>query len=148
MRISFEGDHAEVILPLYACGWGYTNSGCKLHRAAARRGVSRVCDFFAPRGSEELPWFPVAAGLASVRGLQAELERAPESVCDADCSVRDLAELERVLLAAPSDRFRLSILRKSEQTASPCAVEGRPGPGEAPPVSASDVGGPRRGRGG
>lgn len=117
MRVSFEGDHAEVIFPLYACGWGYTNSGCKLHRAAARCAVPQVCDFFAAEGSGEPSWFLVSDGLASVRGLQAELERSPESVCDADCSVRDLTELERVLASAPSERFRLSILRKCEQIA-------------------------------
>ncbi|HKI20962.1 MAG TPA: hypothetical protein VKA15_23925, partial [Isosphaeraceae bacterium] len=92
-------------------------SGCKLHKTAANCQVPRVCDFFAPKGSDELPWFPIADGLASVGGLQAELQRSPESVCDADCSMRDLAELERVLSAAPSDRFRLSILRRCEQIA-------------------------------
>ncbi len=117
MRIAFEGDHDEVVIPLHACGWGYANSGCKLQQVAARCQVPRVCDFFAPKGSDELPWFPIADGLASVRGLQAELLRSPESVCDADCSVRDLAELDRVLSAAPSGRFRLSILRMREPMA-------------------------------
>ena len=77
--------------------------------------MTPVCEFFAPRGSGDPPWFPVAGGLACVRGLRAELERAPESVCDVDCSLRDLAELERVLSAAPSERFRLSILREGDR---------------------------------
>jgi len=117
MRISFEGDSAEVVIPLHACGWGYANPGCKLHKAAVRCGVARVCDFFAPKGLDELPWFPVADGLASVRGLQAELRQSPESVCEAGCSTRDLTELERVLSAAPTGRFRLSILRNGVSSA-------------------------------
>ena len=112
MRISFEGDDSGVVIPLHACGWGYANSGCKLHKAAERCGAPRVCDFFAPRDLAELPWFPVEDGLASVRGMRAELRRSPGSVCDADCSERDLAELERVLSVAPSARFRLEIVRK------------------------------------
>ena len=114
MRVVFEGDHAEVVIPLHACGWGYANPGCKLHRVAVRCGLPRVCDFFAPRGTGDQPWFPVADGLASVRGLLAELRRSPGSVCDAECSARDLLEIERVLSAAPAGRFRLGILLKSE----------------------------------
>jgi len=117
MRISFEGEHAGVVIPLDACGWGYANSGCKLHKVAAGHQLPRVCDFFATKDSEESPWFPVAEGLASVRGLRAALRQSPESVCDAECSRRDLAEIERVLQAAPTGRFRLSILRASEPVA-------------------------------
>jgi hypothetical protein len=118
MRVAFEG-RAAVVIPLHACGWGYANPGCKLHRAAARCGVPRLCDFFAPRGAAgDLPWFPVADGLASIAGLRAELGERPGSVCDAGCSLRDLAELERVLRAAPAGRFRLSIVRHGEQPAA------------------------------
>jgi len=116
MRVSFEVDFAEVIIQLHACGWGYANAGCKLHKAAALCHVPQLCGFFVPKGSDGPAWFPVVDGLASVRGLQAELRRSPKSVCDAGCSLRDLAELERVLSAAPSGRFHLSILRNSEMT--------------------------------
>ena len=121
MRISFEGEHAEVVVPLEACGWGYGNAGCKLHQMARRCDLPPVCDFFAPKGStlEDLPWFPIFEGLASVRGLLVELDRTPESVCDSGCSTRDLLAIERVLDSAPSTRFRLGIVRASEVVTTP-----------------------------
>jgi len=110
-----------VVVPLEACGWGYANSGCKLHATARRCDLPQVCDFFAPKGSgpEGLPWFPVGEGLASVRGLLVELGRTPESVCDAGCSTRDLRAIEQVLGSAPSGRFRLGIVRASELSTPP-----------------------------
>ena len=118
MRITFEGDHAEVVVPLEACGWGYANAGCNLHQPARRCDLPRVCDFFAPRGTSPgvLPWYPVSDGLSSVRGLMIELDRSPESVCDAGCSTRDLQAIERALAAAPATRFRLTIFRASKPT--------------------------------
>ncbi len=117
MRVSFEGNYVEVIIRLDACGWGYSNAGCKLHKAAARCHVPQLCGFFVAKGSDGQTWFSVEDGLASVQGLQAELRQSPESVCDAECSLRDLAELERVLSMAPSGRFRLSMLRNCEAIA-------------------------------
>ncbi len=133
MRIDFEGVDAPVVIPLLACGWGYANSGCKLHQTAARCGVPRICDFFPAKDGEAIsPWFPVSAGLASIAGLRAELHERPQSVCDADCSLQDLAELERVLLASPSHRFRLSILRTCEQQPNQgAAADGGRDPGSS-----------------
>ncbi|HMP04195.1 MAG TPA: hypothetical protein PKD86_09625 [Gemmatales bacterium] len=117
MRVSFDGA-AEVTIPLHACGWGYANAGCKLHQTAARCGLPRICDFFTPKGHVgELPWHGVANGLVSIAGLRTELQARPDSVCDAACSLRDLAELEQVLAAAPTPRFRLRILCGAEQAA-------------------------------
>ena len=134
MRVSFEGEGNEVVIPLHACGWGYANQGCKLHRAAVRCGVPRLSDFFAPKGTGLTPWFPVVDGLESVRGLRAELGSEPSSVCDVECSLRDLNELERILTAAPSERFRFSIVRKDEQVSWGGSVERNPPQGAANPV--------------
>jgi hypothetical protein len=123
MRISFDGDATEVVISLHACGWGYANSGCKLHATASRCGVPRICDFFAPKGTSESPWFPIEDGLASIRGLRAELRHSPGSVCDADCSERDLAEIERVLSATPAGRFRLEIVRKGPSGADVASAQ-------------------------
>ena len=114
LRISFEGDRSEVVMPLTACGWGLSNPGCKLHKAAIRCGVTRISDYFAAKGVEgESKWFSVAEGLTSVRGVIDELHKTPDSVCDGGCSIHDLLALERVLSVAPSDRFRLGIARKA-----------------------------------
>jgi len=119
MRVSFEGEVATIVIPLRACGWGYANAGCKLHKTASRCGVPRVCDFFTPKDhTGALPWFPVSAGLENIAGLVAELAERPKSVCDSGYSLPDLTELERTLRAAPASRFRLSILTHAEQDAA------------------------------
>lgn len=116
MRVTFEGATPAVVIPLHACGFAYANAGCKLHCTATRCGVPRICDFFVPKAQANDPlWFPVTDGLSSIVGLRAELLERPESVCDAESSLRDLAELERVLRATPSTRFRLHVLTRAEQ---------------------------------
>jgi hypothetical protein len=116
MRIQFESGEA-VILPLFACGWGYANAGCKLHQTARDHQWTPVCNFFASREAEGTTWFSVEEALASVRGLQAILKQSPGCVCDAECSLRDLHAIENTLSQAPVGRFRLSILSHQEQQA-------------------------------
>lgn len=116
MRIEFANRDA-VILPLFACGWGYAKPGCKLHQTARAHDLTPVSSYFGANPTEAAPWFAVAEALANICELQKVLQANPGCVCDADCSLRDLGAMEQILREAPCEGFRLSILTHQEQRA-------------------------------